>query len=96
MKPDLEELTPEVIDRLTALSDPWLSCDDCFEQIDTAIDAVLGGESPLDEPLRVHLLSCGVCHEEAKSLAELVASDHGLDEVQAIDRLDGAIATSID
>lgn len=88
----IERLTPEVIDRLTALSDPWLSCDDCFDQIDGAIDAVLGDGTPLDEPLRVHLLSCGVCHEEALSLAELVASDHDLAEVQATDRLNGAIS----
>ncbi|MCB1255797.1 MAG: hypothetical protein KDB26_01735 [Microthrixaceae bacterium] len=89
---DETQLTPEVIERLTTLSDPWLSCDECFEQLDVQVDEVVGEAGSLDEPFRVHLLSCGVCHDEARSLAELIASDYDLSEAQAIERLDHAIS----
>lgn len=53
---DSPRLTPQVIDRLTAFSDPWLSCDDCFEQVDVVTDALLHAGTPLPEPFRVHLI----------------------------------------
>lgn len=89
---DARTLGSEAIDRLTAYTDPWLSCDDCFEQVDAAIDALLDATAPLTEPFRVHLLSCAVCHEEASSLAALTAADHGLSEVEAAARLDAAVS----
>lgn len=87
-----DEMTPEIIERLTTVSDPWLSCDDCFEQLDTAVDDVVSGSAPLDEPFRVHLLSCGVCHEEASSLAELIADEYDLSPAQALERLEHAVS----
>lgn len=65
-------------ERLTARSDPWLSCDDCFEQIDGYVEALAHGRPHLDEPLAVHLARCPACFEEAESLVALVAADDGV------------------
>lgn len=64
---------------LTARSDPWLSCDDCFEQIDSYVEGLTLGDARLDEPLRVHMARCPACFEEAESLITLVAADDELD-----------------
>lgn len=84
-------LTPEAIARLTAVTDPWLSCDDCFEQVDAAVEAFLDSDVPLAEPLRVHLLGCAACLEEAQSLAALIAEHSDLTAVEAVARLDDAL-----
>ncbi len=89
-----EPLTPEAIDRLTADTEPWLSCDDCFELVDVVIDALVVSSAPISEEFRVHLLRCGVCREEASSLAEIVAADHGLSPVEAVGRIDSALLGS--
>lgn len=68
-------LTPEQVERLIADTEPWLSCDECFDQIDSYVDNLAGGASDLGEPLRVHLINCAVCHEEAESLITLTAID---------------------
>jgi hypothetical protein len=65
--------SPDAIERLTANTDPWLSCDDCFEQLDVVIDGLVRSNLPLPEPFRVHLGACPACDEEARSLAALVA-----------------------
>lgn len=90
------KLTQEVIDRLVANTEPWLSCDDCFEQADLAIEALLDSRTQFSDPFRVHLLACGVCHEEAESLAALVAEDHEMSGSQAIDLLDRELARAAD
>lgn len=84
-------LSPEAIDRLTANTEPWLSCDDCFELIDVAIDGMVVSSVPFSEEFRVHLLRCPACHEEACSLAEMVAADHGLSPAEAVGRIDSAL-----
>ncbi|HQR81221.1 MAG TPA: hypothetical protein PLT68_13480 [Actinomycetota bacterium] len=88
---DPMELDRVVIDRLTANTEPWLSCDDCFEQVDVAIEELLTSASPFSEPFRVHLLACGVCHEEADSLAAMVAADYGMTGSEAVARLEAAL-----
>jgi hypothetical protein len=78
-------LTPEAVRRLTAMTDPWLSCDDCFDEIDTVVEGILTTQrDSLSEAFRVHLLSCSVCCEEAEALATLIAADHGLDPATAV------------
>lgn len=88
---NLEPLTPDAIERLTANTEPWLSCDDCFEQVDVAIEAMVVSSTPFSEDFRVHLLRCPVCHEEACSLAEMVAADNGLSPALAIARIDSGL-----
>lgn len=87
-------LTPEAIDRLTANTEPWLSCDDCFDLVDVVIEAMVVSATPFSEEFRVHLLRCPVCHEEACSLAEIVAADRGLSPTDAVARIDSALVTS--
>lgn len=70
---DHAPLTPEAIERLTVETEPWLSCDDCFEHLDAVIDDLVRSGIPLPEPFRVHLTACAACDEEARSLAALVA-----------------------
>ncbi|MGB3731848.1 hypothetical protein [Microbacterium sp.] len=84
-------LGPAHIELLTADGDPWLSCDDCFEQIDWVIEDSLCGAKPLPESFRVHLTTCAVCHEEARSLAGLIAGDFLMTGEEAIEHLDHAI-----
>lgn len=85
-------LHPKAVDRLLANTEPWLSCDDCFEQLDVAVEAALGRAGPLPAAIRVHLAACPVCSEEARSLAALVAGDHGLTPAEALAELDAAVA----
>lgn len=84
-------LTPEAIRRLTVTTDPWLSCDDCFDEVDAAVEGVLTHAAPLTDPFRVHLLGCSVCYEEVRALATLVASDYALTPEDAAQLLEGAV-----
>lgn len=85
-------IDPALIGALTADSDPYLSCDDCFEETDVAVEAVLAGREHLNEPFRMHLLRCPACHDEARSLAELIAPEHDLTAEQATARLEAELA----
>lgn len=67
-------LSPQVVDSLLMDSDPYLSCDECFEQIDTYVEEMLADPDHRDAPMEVHLKACGVCAEEAEALTELVRS----------------------
>jgi hypothetical protein len=88
---NLGPLSPDAIDRLTADTEPWLSCDDCFDHVDVVIDALVVSSASLSEEFRVHLLRCPACHEEARSLAAIVADEHGLSPAEAVSRLDSAV-----
>jgi hypothetical protein len=76
-------LTPAAIRRLTLVTDPWLSCDDCFDDGDAVVEEVLAGRGAISEPFRVHLLSCSVCREEAEALVSLVATERGVPTASA-------------
>ena len=80
--------------RLTVDTDPWLSCDDCFDRIDTVVERLLAGASPLDEAFRAHLLGCPVCREEAEALVTLVAPEHGLHPAAALRILDEQVESA--
>jgi hypothetical protein len=85
------ELTPEAVGRLTVATEPWLSCDDCFDDIDRVVEDLLTGAAPMDPGFRVHLGACSVCREEASSLVSLVAPDHGLDPKAALALLESVL-----
>ena len=34
-------LTPDTIHRMTLTTEPWLSCDDCFDHLDAVVERVL-------------------------------------------------------
>ena len=88
---DGTKITPTQAESLTALSEPWLSCDDCFEQTDVAVESLLATDGHLDDPFRVHLLRCPACHDEAVSLAELIGPELGLTPTEATARLDAEL-----
>lgn len=78
------DLTPEAIRRLTTNTEPWMSCDDCFEEIDGYIESLLAGPSDISPRLRAHLIGCVACFEEAWSLLLLAADEKGADLRQAL------------
>lgn len=78
-------LTADQVSKLVANTEPWLSCDGCFEEIDVAVEALLYGAYFLTEPLRVHLARCAVCHDEAETLITLAAHDRGADSDALLD-----------
>ncbi|MEO7349829.1 MAG: hypothetical protein ABIW32_08240 [Terrimesophilobacter sp.] len=90
-----EPLSEQAIDRLTANTEPWLSCDDCFDLVDVAIEAMVVSSTPFSEEFRVHLLRCPVCHEEAVSLAEIVAEDHEIQPALVLARIETALQGAI-
>ncbi|GAA3750177.1 hypothetical protein GCM10022239_26860 [Leifsonia bigeumensis] len=66
-----------VIRELMLDTDPYQSCDDCFDQMDEMIEAFITGTSTFSEAFRVHLRGCRACCEEALSLAEIIAPEYG-------------------
>ncbi len=74
-------LSAETIASLVADTSPYLSCDDCFAQIDTYVERRLGddghdGHDGHDDPaMATHLAGCGACAEEAETLRELLTLD---------------------
>lgn len=91
MNDNTRRLGAEVVDRLLVDTDPWLSCDDCFEQIDELVEDCLTRRGPASRPLQVHLRACTVCREEAHSLITLAAPDYGVDPAHAAVALDAII-----
>jgi hypothetical protein len=61
--------------RLLLDTRPWLSCDDCFEKMDTYVEALLRGTGHDDMPMRTHLAGCSACAEEADGLLALLAEE---------------------
>ncbi|WP_196811024.1 hypothetical protein [Arthrobacter sp. 35W] len=78
------KLSEEQAQRLALAAEPWLSCDDCFEQIDGLVDSLLAGTPAGFAALRSHLLGCAACGEEARALVLLVAAEDGLDPRPAL------------
>lgn len=88
MSQDHPPLSPEAARSLTLDTEPYLSCDDCFEQVDGFVEALLA-DPDYDLPaLRVHLAGCAACAEEARSLICLVAEQDGLSPAPALQRLE--------
>jgi hypothetical protein len=69
-------LSVDLVGRLTLDTEPWLSCDDCFDLMDEYVEAVVADPSHVDMAMHVHLDGCSACREEAESLLALV-TEHG-------------------
>jgi hypothetical protein len=65
-------LTPAAVDALLLDTTPWLSCEDCFERMDTYVEALADDPSHRDPAMSVHLRGCPACAEEADTLLELL------------------------
>jgi hypothetical protein len=81
-------VTPEAARLLAMSTEPWLSCEECFELMDIYVERLLADPETPDMPaLLVHLRGCSACAEEAESLLELVARQGGRDPAAASARL---------
>lgn len=74
MTDSIRPLSAAALDGLLLDTSPYLSCDDCFDQLDTYIERLLVDPGHVDVPMRVHLKACGACAEEADSLIDLLSS----------------------
>ena len=66
------ELSAAAVDALLLDTTPYLSCDECFERLDTHAQAVVADPSHHDPAMERHLVGCAACHEEAQSLIALL------------------------
>ena len=73
---------------LIQATDPWLSCEDCFDLMDRFVERLLADPRTAEEPqFLVHLHGCGACAEETESLLRFVAAQDGIDSGRALERL---------
>jgi hypothetical protein len=88
------KLSPLAAAQLTLDAEPYLSCDDCFEQVDARVEALFSTAAvPLTPEFRAHLIGCAACRDEAWSLAELAAQDIGVDRETVRARFEGALTS---
>jgi hypothetical protein len=81
-------LTPEAAALLTLSTEPWLSCEDCFDLMDSFVETILVDPAGTHlSQLDVHLRGCPACAEEVRSLLLLVAEQDGRDPGPATRRL---------
>ena len=81
-------LSPQAARRLTLDTEPFLSCDDCFDLVDAYVETLLSDPQHDMPAMRTHLAGCAACAEEARSLVGLVAKQDGLDPAPALRRLE--------
>ena len=84
MSPAHPALSAQVVRRLTLDTEPFLSCDDCFDMVDRYVEALLSDPDHDLPAMRTHLAGCTACAEEARSLILLVAEQDGLDAAAAL------------
>jgi hypothetical protein len=65
-------VTREVLHSLTLDTEPWLSCDDCFDLMDEYVERTAADPGYVDQLMVTHLAACAACAEEADSLMALV------------------------
>ena len=65
-------LTDDTVVRLLLDTDPYLSCDDCFAQLDRYVERLALAPAHDEPRMRTHLEGCGACAEEAETLLSLV------------------------
>ncbi|WP_448072548.1 hypothetical protein [Georgenia yuyongxinii] len=86
-------LTGSAVRQLTLPTEPWLSCEDCFDRMDRFVEALLARPGTTAFPeMRLHLAGCPACAEEAESLLLLVAEEDGVDATVALAALHGPTA----
>lgn len=81
-------LTAAEAHQLTLDTQPWLSCEDCFELMDTFAETLVADPDTTRMPaMVVHVRACPACAEEVESLVALVAGDVGVDPSRALNRI---------
>ncbi|TQJ48563.1 hypothetical protein [Phycicoccus sp. SLBN-51] len=69
-----QPIPPRAVEALLLDTTPFLSCEECFERLDTHVEALLAG-SDTDPAMSRHLAGCAACAEEAAALRQLVEED---------------------
>ena len=64
-----------MLHRLTVDTEPWLSCDDCFDRMDQYVEHLLADPGYVDHAMATHLAACSACAEETDSLIDLVTEE---------------------
>jgi hypothetical protein len=76
MSPHEGRLSRAAVESLTLDTEPWLSCEECFELMDSYAEAVVSGAEPRRRhDIEVHLRACPACFEEVESLVDLLRED---------------------
>ena len=70
-------LTGAALDSLLLDTTPWLSCEDCFAQMDTYAEAMVRDSSHEDRAMAAHLRGCPACAEESETLLDLLTGTVG-------------------
>jgi hypothetical protein len=70
-------LSAETIASLLADTSPYLSCEECFAEIDQYIERRIADRHYEAPAMKAHLAGCGACAEEAAALQELLSQDAG-------------------
>jgi hypothetical protein len=65
-------LTPTAVAALLVDTEPYLSCDGCFDRLDAHAERLLADPAHHDARMEAHLAGCGACAEEAAALLELL------------------------
>jgi hypothetical protein len=68
-------LSVETITSLLADTSPYLSCDDCFAQLDKYVERRIADPHHEDPAMKAHLTGCSACAEEAEALRDLLSHD---------------------
>jgi hypothetical protein len=71
------DLDERAVGALLLDTTPWLSCEECFERMDTHVESVLADSTHVDEAMAAHLRGCVACDEEAQSLLALLRQAEG-------------------
>jgi hypothetical protein len=71
---DLQRTPGDLLERLLGPAGSELSCEECFELVDTYVEAEVAGKDPDARVpgMRAHLDGCPACAEEHDSLRALV------------------------
>ena len=69
--------TAALLARMLGPSDPELTCDECFEELDRYVELELAGRDAdaIVPGMRPHLEGCPACREDHDSLAALLATE---------------------
>jgi hypothetical protein len=69
--------TRRLAERLVGPPDPELSCEECFEALDTYVELELAGRTPTPRyrEMRAHLHGCPACRGDHDSLLALLLND---------------------
>lgn len=68
-------VTRGVLHSLTLDTQPWLSCDECFDLMDGYVERRLADPTYSDPVIETHLAACSACAEETDSLYALLADE---------------------